>query len=152
MAGTARNYSTQKYQEKRSDIMPEKVLFYKGALEEADGTWKLMGNHCKDCGKTTYPRMERCAFCGSLNHEPVELSKTGTIYSFHTVRVPVGPYAPPIIGGLIDLPEGVRLYSQVHAPDGSIKAGMKLKMELGTLYTQKDGTEVFGFYYVPDKG
>ena len=88
-------------------------------------------------------------FCASDDIAEAILEETGVMYSFNTVRVPVGPYRPPLIGGFIDTPEGVRLYGQIHAEDGTVKAGMKVKMETGTLYTEADGTEVFGFYYVP---
>jgi len=129
--------------------MAEKVLFCKGAMEEINGEWKLVGVRCNCCGKVSYPRSERCVYCASDDTVETVLEETGVVYSFNTVRVPVGPYRPPVIGGLIDTPEGVRLYGQIRAEDGTVKAGMKLKMETGTLYTDKDGTEVFGFYYVP---
>lgn len=132
--------------------MAEKVLFYNGALEEVGGEWKLVGSRCKCCGKVSYPRAERCIFCASPDGEATVLSEEGTVYSYHIVRVPVGPYRPPLIGGLIDTPEGVRLYGQIKAPEEKVEIGTKLKMKTGTLYTDKDGNEVFGFYYVPAEG
>jgi uncharacterized OB-fold protein len=64
-------------------------------------------------------------------------------------RVPVGPYKPPIIGGYIDLPEGTRVFGQIHARVEDVKTGMKLKMETGVIWIEKDGTEVLGYYYIP---
>lgn len=131
--------------------MDTQVLFYEGALEQVDGTWKLMGSKCACCGYVAYPAKERCPICGGDSTEHVELSSTGTVYSFNIVRVPVGRFRPPMIGGLIDLPEGVRLYTQIRGPESSIHAGMPVKMEVGPLYTDADGNEVLGFYCLPEE-
>jgi len=32
-----------------------------------------------------------------------------------------------------------------------VKTGMKVKVETGVIWTEKDGTEVLGYYYVPFK-
>jgi len=130
--------------------MEDNLLFYNGALEKCNGEWRMKGVNCPDCGHTSYPVTERCTFCGSRNVESVDLSTSGTIYAFNIVRVPVAGYAPNLIGGLIDLPEGIRLYGQIRAPLGEVRIGMKVKLETGPLYTDKDGKEVFGFYYIPD--
>ena len=72
--------------------MDTQVLFYEGALEQVDGTWKLMGSRCACCGYVAYPAKERCPICGGDSTEHVELSSTGTVYSFNIVRVPVGRF------------------------------------------------------------
>ena len=127
------------------------TLFHPGALEEKDGKWVQMGFKCGDCGKTSYPVPELCPFCSSNNGEKQPLSCTGTVFSYSITRVPVGPYKPPIIGAYIDLPEGTRLFGQIHADVEEVKTGLQVEMKTGVLYTQKDGTEVFGYYYVPAK-
>ena len=129
--------------------MDNKVLFYNGALEEYPGGWKMVGIKCAHCGRTSYPATERCNFCGADDTEKVELSSIGTVYAFNVVRVPVADYAPNMVGGLIDLPEGVRLYGQIHAPVEKVSVGMKVRLQIGPLYTNKAGQKVFGFFYVP---
>lgn len=129
--------------------MNNHVIFHPGALEEKDGTLIQMGKKCKSCGKTSFPVMELCPFCSSDNGEKVPLSTVGTVFSFSVTRVPVGPYKPPLIGAYIDLPEGTRVYGQIHANVEELKTGMKVKVETGVIWTEKDGTEVLGYYYVP---
>jgi uncharacterized OB-fold protein len=71
------------------------------------------------------------------------------LFSFSITRVPVGPYKPPIVAGFIDLPEGTRIFGQIHAAPDEIKTGILMTMKTGVLWTEKDGTEVMGYYYVP---
>lgn len=129
--------------------MNNPIIFHSGALEEKDGKFIQMGNKCKCCGKTSFPVAELCPFCSSDNGEKVPLSTVGTVFSFSVTRVPVGPYKPPIIGAYIDLPEGTRVYGQIYANVEELKTGMKVEMETGVIWTEKDGTEVLGYYYVP---
>jgi uncharacterized OB-fold protein len=129
--------------------MSNQIIFHPGALDEKDGKFIQMGNKCKDCGKTTFPALELCQFCSSEKLEKVPLSTIGTLFSFSVTRVPVGPYIPPIIGGYIDLPEGTRVFGQIHANVEDMKTGMKLKVETGIIWTEKDETKVLGYYYVP---
>ena len=131
--------------------MSKQIIFHPNALEEKDGALIQMGNKCRDCGKTSYPTVELCPFCSSENVEKTPLSTIGTLFSFSITRVPVGHYKPPIIGGYVDLPEGTRLFGQIRAHEQDVKTGMKLKVETGVLWTEKDGTEVLGYYYVPCK-
>lgn len=124
-------------------------VFYSGALDEKDGKLMQMGNKCKSCGKTSFPAVELCPFCSSEDLEKVPLSTEGTVFSFSITRVPVGPFKPPIIGAYIDLPEGTRVFGQIHADEEQVNTGMKVRVETGVLWTEKDGTEVLGYYYVP---
>lgn len=125
------------------------IIFYPGALDHKDGRLVQMGNKCKDCERTSYPAMELCPFCSSENTEKVPLSKIGTLFSFSITRVPVGPFKPPIIAGYVDLPEGTRVFGQIHATAEEVHAGMRVKVETGVIWTEEDGTEVLGYYYVP---
>jgi uncharacterized protein len=129
--------------------MSDQIIFYPGALEEKNGKLIQMGNKCKDCGKTSYPVSELCQFCSSQNVAKVPISTVGTLFSYSVTRVPVSNYNPPIIGGYINLPEGTRLFGQIRAKVENVKIGMKLKVQTGVIWTEKDGTEVLGYYYVP---
>ncbi|MBU2552015.1 MAG: OB-fold domain-containing protein [Proteobacteria bacterium] len=129
--------------------MSNQVIFHPGALEEQGGDLVQMGFTCDSCGKTTFPVYELCPFCSSEHGKKAPLSKVGTLFSYTVTRVPVGFYKPPIVAGYIDLPEGVRIFGQIHADVEAVKNGMKLKMETGVIWTEKDGTEVIGYFYTP---
>ncbi len=132
--------------------MPKnQILFHPGALEEKNGKWLQMGFKCDACGKTSYPVVELCPFCSSGKGKKKQLSKTGTVFSYTITRVPVGPYKPPVIAGYIDLPEGTRVFGQIRADIEDLKTGLQVEMKTGVIWTEKDGTEVLGYYYVPCK-
>lgn len=126
-----------------------KIIFYPGALEEKNGNLVQIGNKCLDCGKISYPAVELCPFCSSEHLEKVELSTTGTLFCFSVTRVPVGPFKPPIIVGFVDLPEGTRVFGQIRAKREEMKTGMRVEVKTGVIYTEKDGAEILGYYYVP---
>jgi len=125
------------------------IIFHPGTLEEKKGTLVQMGSKCCACGKISFPIVELCPFCSSQKRKKLPLSTVGKLFSYSITRVPVGPYKPPIIAGYVDLPEGTRVFGQIHAAIEDIKTGMQVKLETGVIWTEKDGTEVLGYYYVP---
>lgn len=129
--------------------MDKRIIFHPGGLDEKEGRLIQMGNKCNTCGKTSFPVTELCPACASDNLEKVSLSTEGKIFSYSITRVPVGPYKPPIIGAYIDLPEGTRIFGQIHADPNKVKTGMRVRLETGVIWKEKDGTEFLGYYYVP---
>lgn len=129
--------------------MSNQVVFHAGALEKEGDTLVQIGFRCDHCGKTSFPVSELCPFCSFEKGVKTRLSNEGTLFSYSITRVPVGPYKPPIIAGYIDLPEGVRVFGKIQADIEVVRTGMRLRMETGVLWTEKDGTEVVGYYYVP---
>ncbi|HHY13810.1 MAG TPA: hypothetical protein GX526_04125 [Thermoanaerobacterales bacterium] len=132
--------------------MSKHTVFHSGVLEERDGELVQIGHKCHDCGKTSFPAVELCIYCSSANIEKVPLSTIGKVFAYSITRVPVGVYKPPIIGAYIDLPEGVRIYGQIHTDEKNMRTGMKVRMETGIIFEKEDGTEVLGYYYVPFVG
>ena len=128
--------------------MAEPIIFHSGTLEEINGGLVQVGCKCMQCGKISFPQTERCMFCGAEDYQKVPLSEVGTVFSYSITRLPVGPYKPPTIGAFIDLPEGTRVYGQIHAEETEVKVGMKVKAQTGILWSEKDGKEVLGYYYV----
>jgi uncharacterized OB-fold protein len=125
------------------------TIFHPGALEEVEGRLIQYGGKCEKCGKTSFPLPERCPFCGSSSLVKSPLSGKGTVFSYSITRVPVGPYAPPIIGAYIDLPEGVRLFAQIYTKEEKVKTGMSVIVNTGVIWTEDDGTEILGYWYEP---
>lgn len=131
--------------------MNKQIIFHPGALDEKEGQLVQMGNKCKTCGKTSFPPVELCPACSSGDVEKVPLSTEGIVFSWCVTRVPVGPFKPPFISAYIDLPEGTRVFGQIHTEPEKVKTGMKVKAVTGVVWIEKDGTEVLGYYYVPNE-
>lgn len=51
------------------------------AMEEG----KLLGLHCKKCGKTEFPPVPVCNYCGSTDMEWIEVERDGKAMSFSPV-------------------------------------------------------------------
>ncbi len=49
---------------------------------------RILGQRCPKCEKVYVPARGACARCGVLNGEFVEVSQTGTVTTYCTVRVP----------------------------------------------------------------
>jgi uncharacterized OB-fold protein len=128
---------------------PLQIIFHPGTLEEKNGTFVQMGNKCSKCGKISFPIVELCPFCSSKEGERLPLSTVGKLFSYSITRVPVGPYKPPIIAGYVDLPEGTRVFGQICTEVEDVKTGIQVKVKTGVIWTEKDGTDVLGYYYVP---
>lgn len=74
-----------------------------------DGVPVLLGSRCTSCGRHWFPRRRICAVCFE-SAEAIELSRSGTLYTFTFMPSPRDP-AAGIGAGQIDLPEGVRVQS-----------------------------------------
>ena len=82
-----------------------------------DGVLSLAGSRCLECVSVVYPTSTICLECGSTRLEDVAMPRGGKLYSFSTVHVSTAR-ATPYTLGYVDLPNGVRILSPVHAgPD-----------------------------------
>jgi hypothetical protein len=87
---------------------------------------KLLLQFCADCGKPRFYPRKYCPFCSSAAVEWREASGRGTVYTYAIVnRAPLPVFAAslPYAVGLIDLAEGVRMYSTIDAADGALAIG-----------------------------
>lgn len=84
--------------------------------------WKATKDHkfllkkCKECGHIDHPPYYYCTECMSLEHEWVEASGKGTIYTFSTTYMGAPPAFTndqPFTLAMIDLEEGPRMLSRI---------------------------------------
>lgn len=75
---------------------------------------ELVCQRCSDCNEFRFPPRPMCPSCHSLQHEIVQLSGKGTVYSWIRPRhpKPMGFDEPPV-AALIELQEGFRMVSNV---------------------------------------
>lgn len=75
---------------------------------------KLLIQKCTSCDEVRYPPAPMCSECQSLDWEAIEASGKGTVYSYVVMHhPPIPPFDYPNIVGLIELPEGARIISQI---------------------------------------
>jgi uncharacterized protein len=78
---------------------------------------KLRLQRCTQCGHVRFPPIRFCAKCRSVEHEWIDSSGRGRVFSWIVVRHPVprDVYAQdvPYVVALITLDEGVRIPSNI---------------------------------------
>jgi uncharacterized OB-fold protein len=104
---------------------------------------RLRVQRCGGCGEFRWPPGPVCPACGSHEHEWVDCSGRGTVYSWVVVHVPLAEVLAdqlPFAVGLIELEEGVRIVSTIEGEE--ITAGMPVTVRFGAA---ADGTRLFTF-------
>lgn len=111
-------------------------------LFRADGERPvLLGSKCETCGETFYPRRWNCPVClGAV--EDVELSQTGTLYSYAYIYAPrFGKVQLDAEGygvGQVDLPEGVRVQTTLDGDPDSWSIGEQMGLVYSTVEVTDD--------------
>ena len=110
----------------------------------------LKGSRCERCGSVDFPTGPYCKGCLSSNPKEIELSRHGVLYSFSYARVCAKGFTLPYVFGYVDLPEGIRIYSQLEPADpAKFHAGMDVELTMGQICQEKDGTEIWGYKFQP---
>jgi uncharacterized OB-fold protein len=112
----------------------------------------VVGTRCTHCEKVFFPPKLVCPLCFDGVIEEVPLSRKGTI---HTVTQSImGPtdMEKPYIIGLIDLPEGIKLFSLITGSrygDKDIRIGAPVEMVIGKIKRDEEGYDVIGYAFRP---
>jgi uncharacterized protein len=128
--------------------MSDTVPVREGLFDEIDGG-RLLANRCTACGRIYFPKAPFCFDCLAKEMEQVILSRRGKLYSYAIGRMPSTHLQPPYAVGLVDLPEGVRVFAPLMVTaDESYKIGMGMEVYLDMLW-EEDGTQVRGYKFRP---
>jgi len=131
------------------------VPFRKGLFGPAgnsDQEPRLIGAQCLACGKYAFPFRHTCIFCHSEEVEKTFLSRTGKIHTFTICRVPVPHFPVPYAIGFVDLPEGVRILSQLTGwSEKDLQVGGEVEMVVGKIKETPDGQEIISYQFRPIK-
>ncbi len=108
-------------------IQPYSQGFWDGAKQH-----KLMVQHCNDCGANIfYPRRD-CPECWSQNLGWIEASGRATVYTYSVTLEGVEEMFRedlPIILAWIDLPEGIRMHTNlVECDPEEVEIGMEVEV------------------------
>lgn len=115
--------------------------------ERTDGD--MVGFKCKSCDHILPPLTVTCPYCYSDELESIPLSRRGKLYSYTINYMPSEHFKAPYITGLVELPEGFRVFSPLKEKEGKpLKVGMEMEMVIEKLW-DKDNDEVFGYKFQP---
>ena len=129
--------------------MKNRVPFREGLFEEVDGRGILVGSRCRQCGQVAFPKRKVCLKCLSQDLESVDLSPGGKLYSYTIVHMPSEHFEPPYAIGWIELPEGIRVFSQLRGwQENKLKTGADMELSIEKLW-EKEDREVMGFVFRP---
>jgi uncharacterized OB-fold protein len=115
---------------------------------EENGRLRLRGSRCPKCKAAAFPQHAICPSCGNDEvQDAIELSDTGTVYTFSHIHVAPKGFATPYSTGYVDLPEGVRLFGQFNMPASDIAIGQKVGIVLGPVRTDEAGRSVLSYKF-----
>jgi uncharacterized OB-fold protein len=80
---------------------------------EAAAEHRLVAQKCTSCGALRHPPGPICPECSAVGAEWIELSGRGTVYTFTVVHQQFVPADVPYVVVAVDLPEGVRMVSNL---------------------------------------
>lgn len=101
----------------------------------------LLGMRCRACGVYLFGPAVFCPACAAADLEPVELSRSGTLYSYTIVRVPPAGWPGPVpyILGEVELPEGPHILAEViDCPHNELSIGQTVELALQPVLTDAD--------------
>ena len=130
----------------------EKKYFWDGLLRETPNGPVLVGHKCKGCGKVYFPATTLCNQCLSEEFEDVDLPRCGMLYSHTTTCVPLGRFPiPHAIGHILFQEQKVRVFSPLVAGE-DVRYGDEMELTEDVLWTEEDGTQVWGYRFKKVEG
>ena len=120
----------------------------------------LIGSRCLDCGQVAFPQQRSCMNCSSVDVEPVELDKRGTLWTFTTQsfrpKEPyIGPEDPdaewvPYGIGYVDLGGEIRVEGRLTEGDpAKLQFGMEVELVIIPFGTDDEGNEIVNYAFAP---
>ncbi len=134
--------------------MPHTVPVHDG-LFVAGSPPRLLGSRCRACTGHHFPRHRTCPYCASDQVDEVELSPTGTLWSWTAVTAAPPGYrgAVPYGFGVVELPEGLRVVTRLTESDPSrLRSGQAMELVLDPLHLDGEGRQVVVPAFAPAGG
>ncbi|MEM3506656.1 MAG: Zn-ribbon domain-containing OB-fold protein [Candidatus Bathyarchaeia archaeon] len=108
---------------------------------------KIFGYKCKRCGKAYYPKHSRCFNCKSRDFEKIELGNVCTLITYTKLyAIPKGIDKVPLVLGIVEFENGVRMLGQITTEN--VEIDMKLKPIFDKIRVI-EGKPIFGFKFEP---
>ncbi len=128
-----------------------RVMVKEGLFVDADPP-TLLGSHCTSCGAYHFPRHDTCPYCSIEDPTAVELSSTGTLWSWTAVTAPPPGYSGevPFGIGVVELDDGIRVISRLTESDPTaLSLGTPMQLCIVALHTDAEGNEVVTYAFAP---
>jgi uncharacterized protein len=117
-----------------TEASPETQGFWDGVAEG-----RLRVKRCAECRQYLHPRRIVCSRCQSTNLVWEDASGRGTIYTYSEVYrapQPALEESVPYVVGIVELAEGVHLFSRLFAPENArLAIGAPVQVEFRVLET-----------------
>lgn len=119
---------------------------------EHEGSITLFAYYCDDCNRGHLPKTLVCSNCANNSLTKKNIQGKGRLYTYTTLEVVPAGYPGPVSVGYVDFPDGVRVFGQVRAEDGSeIQIGCEVSVEAAPLFRRVDtDIEVLSYRFVID--
>lgn len=126
--------------------MSKAVPVREDLFDEKDGG-RLHANQCENCGRMFFPKVSFCFDCLAREMSDIILSRRGILYSYAIGRMPSTHFQPPYAVGLVDLPEGVRVFAPlVMTQNETYTIGMEMELLIDELWEEGD-KKVIGYKF-----
>lgn len=138
--------------EKKKVGEEEMTFFHRDLFEVPEGEPPyLKGYQCKKCGKIWFPKFLPCPNpdCWSEEMETIKLSRRGKIYSATDVYIgqPTMREYMPMVMAYVDLPEGVRVFTQLEGKIGSFRCGDEVELIAGPIRDNRKNQPIIGYKF-----
>lgn len=99
---------------------------------------RLIGQRCPECGKVYIPPRGSCPRCGVPTTGEVEISDSGTLYSFTVVHIPIpgSELEPPFVTGIVLL-DGADI-TCMHLVSGCEPDRVRIGMRVRAVWKPRD--------------
>jgi uncharacterized OB-fold protein len=110
---------------------------------------RLLGSQCETCGTRVFPARDFCPRCDSeAAPAPVELSPTGTVFSYTVVRQSPGARPVPYVLAYVDLDDQVRVLAQLDDEPLAAHIGQRVHLVLRNVAPPTEDARL-GYAFAP---
>lgn len=131
----------------------EDITFFHPDIFEVpeDSPPYLKGWKCKKCGKIWFPKFSPCPNpdCWSEDMEMIPLSRRGKIYSYTDMYIgqPELKAYMPMTVAYVDLPEDIRVFTQLDGEVGTFKCEDEVEVVAGTVRDNREGKPITSYKF-----
>lgn len=132
--------------------MKNRVPIRENIFREDEGVAKLLAVQCTSCGQIFFPKVNFCFSCLKKEMKEFVLGPYGKLYSYTIGRLPAARFSPPYFVGMVDMPEGVRIFGPLKIKEGQdVKIGMDMEVVIEELWEEED-KHIIGYKFKPIQG